>query len=131
MLGTELMDGENCIHVKSELIYKDCTATVFGSLGMPSKYAGGALCFSLEIIGENAMITFDSSNKFILTTNIEESIEVLDTYDAYESELRYFIDCVNNNIKPDMCNIYQAKIPIEIACAIVRSSQDKKLIKMI
>lgn len=131
VLGTELMDGENCLHVKAELLYKDSTATIFGSLGMPEKFAGGSVFSTIEVLGKKALITFDSNNIFRITTDKEDKEIKIDPNDAYEAELKYFIECVEKGEKPAIANIYQAKAPIEIACAIVNSSRQRNLIKLI
>ncbi len=128
--GTELMKGDTCRHVKAELIYKDSTATIFGSLGMPQKFSGGSCFFTLEVIGDRGMISYDSNNKFSLITDTDEKRIEINLSDAYENELRYFVDCVNKRQKPDIANIYQARLPIEISNAIVTSSREKCLVDL-
>lgn len=130
VMGCELMNGEDCLHVKAELIYENATASIFGSLGMPKKFADGSVYFTMEVLGEKGMISLDSNNRFTLITDKEKRVMELDPYDAYFLELIYFIECIQEGKKPEIANIYQAKSPIEIASAIVRSSNERRLIRI-
>lgn len=120
----------NAVHVKSELLYKNCSATVFGSWGMPKKFNDGNLSCSLEIVGSKGVITYDCSGKlFVITDYSSEEIE-LEHYDPYFAELSYFVSCVKNCVKPQTSNIYTARTCLEIANAITKASEQRCVVEL-
>jgi predicted dehydrogenase len=85
---------------------------------------------TIAILGEKAMITYGSDNIFKITTDKEEKETILIPNDAYEAELKYFIDCIDQGRKPELANINQVELPVEISCAIVNSSKGRCLVRM-
>jgi predicted dehydrogenase len=52
----------------------------------------------------------------------------LNAYDAYERQLRYFLDCAENNRKPEIITPEQSREVIDMIDALHRSADEKKII---
>lgn len=131
VFGAEIKNKQGCVHVKAELIYDSCVATIFGSWGMPALYPNRFAFNHLEIIGNSGMIYYDPDKNLVHITDHEIQTVEFCPSNPYVSELHYFVHCIMNNRKPEMANIYECRLPIEITAAIVRSSQSKSIVNLL
>ena len=119
-------------HAKAELVYDGFMATVFGSWGMPSNFAGGNLSWTLEIIGSEGMVYADNREN-CLVVDLEgqpEYREELPVHDTYAEELRYFVECVRQGRTPSRTDAYSVEQPLRVLRAIARASEENRLISM-
>jgi predicted dehydrogenase len=104
---------------------------------------GYPFSFSVNIIGSKATIEYSysagatiadrSASKSAMKIwrkdkGLEEA--ALTPYDAYEKQLRYFIDCVKRNVKPEIVTPEQSYEVIAMIDALHRSADEKKIITL-
>lgn len=47
-------------------------------------------------------------------------------WDPYQKELKYFVDCIRSNVKPDICTGNDALNAVKLANVIMKSAQEEK-----
>ena len=110
------------VHNIMMISYKECCANVIGSWGMPEAFGDGELEASLEIIGDQGMITYKGGDWLeVIQGNKNETIKLEHT-DGYEEELRYFVRSVEEGRYPQRADLYSVEGTMDILWAAQESS---------
>ncbi|MDR2134634.1 MAG: hypothetical protein LBP27_05955, partial [Treponema sp.] len=102
---------------------------------------GYPFSFDIRIMGSRATVEYSYSAGATIADRPSGKTELklwrqgqgktavaLNAYDAYERQLRYFLDCVENNRKPEIITPEQSREVIAMIDALHRSADGKKIV---
>jgi len=110
-------DG-SAAHLRAQIEFDGCIASVFSSWGMPAGYREGELTFFFEIIGETGRIYGDSDEIFTISDGKGTQDISLERCDGYREELAYFVRCIRNDEVPVLADIKAVRTALDMARAI-------------
>lgn len=133
-------ENESWDFVNSSIKFKNgVSASAQGIFGITDNYPFTA---NIKIIGEKATAEYSlsagvnlgsdskqSSSLILYRKGKEPIIENIKSKDAYELELKYFIDCVKNNKKPEIVNLDSIKRTIKTITCLIESLESGNIIK--
>ena len=116
------------VHLKTELVYNGCVASVFSSWGMPAGYHNGQLNASFEFIGDKGRL-YSRNGENLIFCDDKNIIEIpVAPNDAYRDELKYFIDCCREDREPILANLAAISDALDIAQAVNQSIAERHVI---
>ena len=113
------------LHAKAQLRYENCIVDLFASWGMPESFDFYA---TMEVIGGKGMVFCDSAGAFTWTDHEGNRKVSLEETDPYAEELRYFIDCCEQNRYPDKSDISSVLQSLKTARAIDQAATTGSII---
>lgn len=115
--GEIVSSGGKTLHSLITLGYPECCASIVGSWGMPAAFCGGELGFSLEIVGDSGMLTYQGGDEICMITDSCSRTIQLPRENAYKRELEYFVDCIRHNKQPERSSVQSVYGTMEILWA--------------
>lgn len=122
--------GETTLHSLITLAYDGCCASIVGAWGMPERFFGGGLEYSLEIVGDRGMLEYCGDEAVNLTTAQETERIALEPTDGYMQELVYFVDCIRNERVPERCSVESVKGTMEILWKAAQAEAQERIVSL-
>jgi UDP-N-acetylglucosamine 3-dehydrogenase len=116
-------------HVNATIEYANASASVQGSVMMPRRFP---FTMALKVLCERGAVEFTyraggaeigTGSSSVVNVFTDDTAYVLDTptYDAYEKQAEYFVECIRQNKKPQRGTPEQARLAIALANAARKS----------
>jgi UDP-N-acetylglucosamine 3-dehydrogenase len=124
--------------VQAVVEYANAAASVQGSVMMPRRFP---FTMTLKVLCERGAVELmyraggaeiGTGSSSVVTVFTDDNAYVLDTasYDAYEKQAEYFVECIRQNKKPTHGTPQQARLAVALSNAARSSCEKNKMVKI-
>ena len=130
-VSCQIVRNEDAVlHGIINMIYDGCCVNIIGSWGMPDGFSHGELSASLEIVGDDGMITYTGDDRIEWIKNSEKRQLDLEKKNGYKEELRYFLECIERGENPERADLASVKGTMEVLWAAAEAGRENRIVTL-